>query len=63
MSPTVWVAAFVWPFAWQSKQATPRLAFKLRRSSVALNCCWGKRRDEEPQALELLRIEQPSKSS
>jgi len=23
MSPTVWVAASVWPLAWQSKQATP----------------------------------------
>ena len=41
VSPTVWVAAFVWPFAWQSRQATPWCGFTLRRSSVKLNCCWG----------------------
>ena len=41
MSPTVCVAALVWPLAWQSKQATPWSARRLRRSSVALNCCCG----------------------
>ena len=28
MSPTVCVAALVWPLAWQSKQATPWLALQ-----------------------------------
>jgi hypothetical protein len=41
MSPTVCVAELVCPLAWQSKQATPRLGFMLRRSSVWLNCCCG----------------------
>src|SRR6266446_10618437 len=30
------VAPLVWPFAWQSKQATPRLGFSDWRSSVWL---------------------------
>ena len=29
------------PLTWQSKQVTPVLGFKDRRSSVALNCCCG----------------------
>jgi hypothetical protein len=36
------VEAFVWPFAWQSRHATPRLGRSERRSSVWLNCCCGK---------------------
>ena len=57
MSPTVWVAALVWPLAWQSKQATPWCALTLRRSSVRLNCCCGNGVSEQPQAFELLRVE------
>ena len=34
-------APLVCPLAWQSKQATPRLGFTVRRSSVGLNCCCG----------------------
>ena len=41
-SPTRCVAALVWPLTWQSKQVTPMLGCNERRSSVALNCCWGK---------------------
>ena len=59
MSPTRWVAPLVWPLAWQSKQATPRLGRTVRRSSVALNCCCGKRAQEQPQPLELLGIQDP----
>ena len=57
MSPTRWVLAFVWPFAWHSKQVTPRLGRTLRRSSVWLNCCCGNGVTEQPQALELFRVQ------
>src|SRR5207253_10865360 len=36
-----WKAPLVWPFAWQSRHVTPRLAASILRSSVWLNCCWG----------------------
>ena len=57
MSPTRCVAALVWPLAWQSKQATPRLgrsdAAVLGRVELLLR----ERRHQQPQALELLGVQ------
>ena len=58
MSPARWVLPFVCPFAWQSKQTTPRLG---RRTAVfrLVELLLRKWRDKQPQAFELFRIENP----
>ena len=57
MSPTRCVAALVWPLAWQSKQATPRLGLLGAPVLGLVELLLGERRDQQPQALELLRVQ------
>ena len=57
MSPTVCVAAFVWPLAWQSKQATPRCGFEAAAVVGGVELLLRERRDQQPQPFELLGIE------
>src|SRR6266481_3044434 len=55
------VAPFWWPFEWQSKQAAPRLGICERRSSVALNCCWGQGVSNRRSPSSCLGVRRPLK--
>ena len=57
MSPTRWVAALVWPLTWQSKQVTPRLGPFGAAVFGLVELLLGERRDQQPQALELLGVQ------
>ena len=57
MSPTVCVAAFVWPLAWQSKQATPELRLEAAAVVGRVELLLRERRHQQPQSFELLGIE------
>ena len=57
MSPTRCVAPLVWPLAWQSKQATPRLGFHAAPVLGRVELLLRERRDQQPQPFELLRVQ------
>ena len=51
----------MWPLAWQSRQATPRLTCSLRAILRLVELLLRKRRQQQAEAFDLLRVEQAVK--